>query len=83
MQTTTSAAVQEIGACASVKPEWLRIPDAIRVSGIGRSSLYNAIKSREIKSVCVRKRNCIRGIRLISSDSLSAYIESFADAEAQ
>jgi hypothetical protein len=75
MQTLSSTAVQ----CGAVKPEWLRLPDASRVSGIGRSSLYILIKEGKIKSVCLRKRNSIRGIRLVNADSLNAFIESFAN----
>jgi hypothetical protein len=74
MQTLSSIAVQ----CGAVKPEWLRIPDAIRFSGLGRSSLYELIREGKIKSVCLRKRNNIRGVRLISADSLSSLIESAA-----
>jgi hypothetical protein len=66
-------------ASPSLKPEWLRLPDASRVSGIGRSSLYNLIKENKIKSVSLRKRNSFRGIRLINADSLNAFIESFAN----
>jgi hypothetical protein len=73
---------QSIGACLPIKPEWLRLPDAIRVSGIGRSSLYALLSSGRLKSAVVRKRGCQRGIRLISADSLRAYIESFAGEEA-
>jgi hypothetical protein len=69
---------QSIGACPPMKPEWLRIPDATRISGIGRSTLYQLIADGAIKSVALRKRGCQRGIRLISADSLRAYIESFA-----
>ena len=75
METLTSIAVQ----CGAVKPEWLRIPDAIRFSGLSRSSLYELIKENKIKSVCLRKRNNTRGVRLISADSLSSLIESAAN----
>jgi hypothetical protein len=61
-----------------LKPEWLRIPDATRFSGLGRSLLYELIKEGKVKSVCLRKRNKARGIRLISADSLSSLIESEA-----
>ena len=61
------------------KPEWLRIPDATRFSGLGRSSLYELIKEGRVKSVCLRKRNNIRGVRLISADSLSSLIEAAAN----
>jgi hypothetical protein len=73
---STKTLEQSIGACSLMKPEWLRIPDAIRVSGIGRSTLYSLLTSGSIKSALIRKRGCQRGIRLISTDSLRAYIES-------
>jgi hypothetical protein len=74
---TTTLPEQSIGACSSIKPEWLRLPDAIRASGVGRSTLYKLIGTGDIKSVCLRKRGCQRGIRLISADSLRTFIESF------
>lgn len=67
-------------AVTAVKPEWLRLPDATRASGIGRSSLYELVKENKIKSVCLKNRNSTRGIRLINADSLSKFIESFASA---
>jgi hypothetical protein len=76
---TTNPLEQTIGTCSPIKPEWLRIPDAIRVSGLGRSTIYNILSSGCLKSVVVRKRGCQRGIRLISADSLRTYIESFVE----
>jgi hypothetical protein len=73
---TCEAATKPVEA---TKPEWYRIPDATRVSGIGRSSLYGLVKEGKVKSVCLRKRNSSRGIRLINADSLSAFIESFTE----
>jgi len=64
---------------SAAKPEWYRLPDASRVSGLGRSSLYSLVGEGKIKSICVRKRNNARGIRLISADSLSAFLNSFAE----
>ncbi len=60
------------------KPEWLRIPDAIRLFGIGRSSLYELIGEGKIRSASIKKRGNIRGVRLISVASLEAFLESFA-----
>ena len=82
MNITTSSENWSVGPISTLKllkPEWFRVPDAIRVSGISRSSLYTLIKEGKVKSVCLRKRNCIRGIRLVNADSLSAFIESFAN----
>lgn len=60
------------------KPEWLRVPDAVRLFGISRSALYELITAGSIKSTALRKRGAVRGIRLISFDSLAAYVESSA-----
>jgi hypothetical protein len=49
------------------------------MSGLGRSTLYNLIGSGSIKSVVLRKRGNARGRRLINSDSLLKYIESFVE----
>jgi hypothetical protein len=84
MYTITSSehwSVGPVSTLKTLKPEWFRVPDAIRVSGISRSSLYTMIKEGKIKSVCLRKRNSIRGIRLVNADSLSAFIESFANGD--
>ena len=75
---TTKPLEQAITGCSQIKPEWLRLPDAILVSGIGRSTLYQLLSSGAVKSALIRKRGCQRGIRLISADSLRGYIESFA-----
>jgi len=58
-----------------LKPEWVRVPEAVRVSGLGRSSIYELIGTGKIKSFAKRDRGAIRGIRLISYDSLIEYLE--------
>lgn len=69
---------QDAQLTGALKPEWLRIAGAVTLYGIGRSSLYELIAEGKIKSVCLRQRGSARGIRLISADSLSAYLESLA-----
>ena len=59
-----------------LKPEWCRIPEAIRLFGICRSSLYELIAEGKIKSTCLKKRGALRGVRLVSFDSLAAFIEA-------
>jgi len=73
----------EVGKCEPIRPVWFRIPDACAVSGIGRSLLYRHLTSGRIKSVCLRDRNNVRGIRLVNADSLFAFIESFAQSGEQ
>jgi Helix-turn-helix domain len=46
--------------------------------GLSRSKLYELINDRKIKSFCLRERNKIKGIRLISFDSLSEFLENEA-----
>jgi hypothetical protein len=56
-------------------PVWLRIPNAVQVFGIGRSRLYELIRDRKIISkVLKQRRDSMRGIRLISYDSLLEFI---------
>ncbi|WP_425503864.1 helix-turn-helix domain-containing protein [Cerasicoccus frondis] len=58
----------------NLRPEFLRIPDAVRYSGLSRSTLYQLLSTGEIKSFALRKRGNARGIRLVSVDSLNAYL---------
>jgi len=66
-----------------LRPEWLRIDAAVKLFGISRSKLYELIADRKVKSFCLRERNKIKGIRLISFDSLSEFLENEARAQAQ
>jgi len=63
-------------SAGNTKPEWLRIPEAKRIFGIGRSTLYVLIGSGKVKSCSLRRRGTMRGIRLISYDSLAAFIRN-------
>ena len=58
-----------------IKPEWLRIPEAVLVSGLCRSKIYDLINDGTIKSFSHRKRGAARGQRLISYDSLIEYLD--------
>lgn len=61
------------------KPEWLRVPQAVRTFGISRSSLYEWIAAGRIRSTCLRKRGAGRGVRLIHFDSLAAFVDQAAN----
>ena len=63
-------------ATLNLKPEWIKVPAAVRLSGIGRSSIYELIKANRIKSFSIRKRGSQHGSRLISYDSLIDYMET-------
>jgi hypothetical protein len=59
----------------SLQPEWLRLKLATILFGISRSQLYELIGERKIKSISLRKRGKLKGIRLINADSLRDYLE--------
>ncbi len=63
------------------RPEWLRIPEAIKRFGISRTKLYELISDGDIKSVSLRKRGQVRGTRLISYDSMCDYLNNLADQQ--
>jgi hypothetical protein len=62
----------------TMPPEWLRVPDAMRIFGVTRSILYRWISDGRIRSTCLRQPGGQRGIRLLSYASLAAYIEQAA-----
>ncbi len=70
-------------SAAQQEPEWLRISDAVHRFRIGRSTLYSLIAEGLIKTALIRRRGNTTGIRLVSLDSLRAYVESFATPEKQ
>jgi excisionase family DNA binding protein len=61
------------------RPEWLRPKEISKYFGIGRSKSYELIASGKVKSVSLRKRGQKYGTRLVSYDSLAAYLESLAE----
>ena len=62
----------------SLAPEWLRMADAVKFSGLSRSFLYENFDfaGGVIRTRNIRQRNKLRGIRLVNVDSLRAFIES-------
>ena len=87
MQYETPALPPSTKAVTS-KPEWLRLPAPGRrcpYTGLSRSTLNEltipgpANDGRPpVKSVVLRKRGALRGIRLISYDSLMAHLENLS-----
>ncbi|RYD72172.1 MAG: DNA-binding protein [Verrucomicrobiaceae bacterium] len=82
-QANTASVSALLAADPSAKPEWLRMKAATNLFGIGRSRLYELIEERKIKSISLRDRGKQRGIRLISYDSLKAFIEKIAKEQEQ
>ncbi len=72
----------------AIRPEWLRLPAPgarCRFTGLSRSTLNELTIPGPtndglppVKSVVLRKRGALRGIRLISYDSLMQYLAKLA-----
>lgn len=61
------------------RPEWVRIPKprtTCPYSGLSRAHVHRLVKEGEVESMSLRKRGARTGVRLVSYDSLMAYIRS-------
>jgi len=61
------------------RPEWLRVDKAASLYGLSRSLLYELIADGSIKSANIRRRNALKGRRLVNADSLAAFVESHVE----
>jgi len=57
---------------------WLSIRDASRRYSISRSKLYDLLAEGKIKSCVLRRRDALRGKRLLSAESINALLENLA-----
>ncbi len=76
MNTSTVAAAP--AAVITPNPEWLRVKEAQDYSRLSKAKLYDLINRGLIKSVSLKERGQVKGTRLISFDSLRAFLESRA-----
>jgi hypothetical protein len=67
--------VQRESGSAVAQPEWVRVPDALKIVKVCRATLYGWIKRQEIRSRSVKKPGCIMGVRLIHVPSLLKLVE--------
>jgi hypothetical protein len=67
---------QTLDEVQAMKPVWLRVPAASRVSGLSRSRIFVEIVKGKILSKHLKEPGKQRGIRLVNYDSLLAFIES-------
>src|ERR1700732_4167094 len=62
----------------TLNPRWLRIPSAVKYSGLSRSRLYELIAEGSIKSICLKShRDALRGIRLVDRESVDLFMEGY------
>ena len=61
----------------TLNPRWLRMPSAVKYSGLSRSRLYELLAQGRIKSICVKShKQAERGVRLIDRESIDLFMES-------
>jgi len=64
------------GAPVTLNPRWLRIPAAVKYSGLSRSRLYELLSEGSIRSICVKSQKWAqRGVRLIDRESIDLFME--------
>ena len=66
-----------------IEPHWLKIPASVVYSSLSRSKLYQLIDEGEVRSVCLRDKDKVRGVRLISRPSLEAYLAKHEGAKSE
>ena len=65
----------------TLNPRWLRIPSAVKYSGLSRSRLYELLAQGRIKSICVKSHNdALRGVRLVDRESVDLFMERLQEA---
>jgi hypothetical protein len=69
------AGLQTLEEVQALKPEWLRIPAASRISGLSRTFIFEKIVTGEIVSKHLKRPGKSRGIRLIQYSSLMEFID--------
>jgi len=61
----------------TLNPRWLRMPSAVKYSGLSRSRLYELLAQGCIKSICLKSHNrALRGVRLVDRESIDQFMES-------
>src|ERR1700730_17930567 len=64
----------------TLNPRWLRIPSAVKYSGLSRSRLYELLAQGRIKSICLKSRSgALRGVRLIDRKPVDLFLESLQE----
>ncbi len=61
----------------TLNPRWLRIPSAVKYSGLSRSRLYELLTQGRIKSICLKSHSgALRGVRLVDRESIDQFMET-------
>jgi hypothetical protein len=63
---------------STTTPEWIRIDEAMALTGIRRTRLFQLLKGKRVKSASLAEPGQRGAVRLIHRQSLLDYIESRA-----
>jgi len=59
----------------TLNPRWLRIPAAVKYSGVSRSRLYELLSAGKIRSICLKShKGAERGVRLLDRESIDSFM---------
>src|ERR1700733_2573010 len=62
----------------TLNPRWLRIPAAVKYSGLSRSRLYELLSEGKIRSICVKShKGAERGVRLLDREAIDTFMLAF------
>lgn len=70
-------------SASSTDPLWLRVPQAVRLTGLSRSKLYELLAAKRIRSASLRDPGQRHATRLIDRADLLAFIERHASGGIQ
>jgi excisionase family DNA binding protein len=62
----------------TTQPVWLRLPEAVRLTGLSRSKVYELLAAGRIRSASLRDPGQRHATRLIDRADLLAFIERHA-----
>lgn len=66
-------------AAHPVQPVWIRVPQAVQLTNLSRSKLYELLAAKRIRSASLRDPGQKQATRLIDRESLLAFIEAHVD----
>ena len=65
----------------TLNARWLRIPSAVKYSGLSRSRLYELLAQDRIRSICLRsRRDALLGVRLVDRELIDRFMESLQES---
>jgi hypothetical protein len=70
-----------LGNCKNVLPEFGRFQDVQRLFGIKRATVYSLIADGVVKSVSLRRRGNLKGVRLVHLQSLSEHLNRMMEEQ--